>query len=172
MSKEDLEIVSPDDESSSLAKQEEKLSLSIPKTLSLAMRNAWQPVPVPKPEVDPELPQLPAIQRSAEVLRYKMLQLEFAVSPEGGLRGWLKLNVLLALLIGIPALFLAPLITFLVSSFASWTGFLLAAVMNLLYTLLALLAIFAIIMGVGFFLTQVRSRQIQNAQQGGAGQRR
>lgn len=171
MSEEDSEIMAPDEEPSALAKREEKLSLSIPKTLSLAMRNAWQPIPVPKPEVDPDLPQLPAIQRSAEVLRYKMLQLEFAISPEGGLRGWLKLNVLLALLIGIPALFLVPIITFLVSSFASWTGFLLEAAMNLLYTLLALLAIGAIIMGVGFILTQLRLRQIHNAQQGSGGNR-
>jgi len=169
MNNDDSQLSVPQGQSADLVKRDARLSVSIPSTLALAMRNAWQPVPIPEPEVDSDLPNLPALQRSAEVLRYKILQLEHAVSPEGGLRGWLRLNVLLSLLIGIPALFLVPIITFLVSSFATWTGFILQAVLNILYTLLGLLAIGAIIMIVGFVLTQLRRQQIRNAQQGGAG---
>jgi hypothetical protein len=122
--------------------------------IAKAFQRAWKPVPVPPPEVDPQLTALPLIQRSAEVLRYKILQLEYAVSPEGALRGWFKLNVLLFLLIGIPAVLFVPVITLILGSLAVWTDFLANAVMNILRALVGLLAIGAIITVVGFLFTR------------------
>ncbi len=165
MSKEDLDKVAPDRKSTALARKDEEFSRSIKETLSGAMKSAWQPIPVPKPKVDSGLPQLPAIQRSAEVFRYKLLQLEYGISPEGGLRGWLRLNVLLALLIGIPALLLVPIITFVLRSFASWTEFLLQAAVNLLYTIITLIAIGVIVATVGIIINQWRLKRMLKAQQ-------
>lgn len=153
-----------DENHSPLDVQRPKLHVSISGTFALAMRNAWHPVPLTKPEVDPQLPSLSALQRSAEVLRYKILQLEYAISPEGGLRGWLRLNFLLSMLIGIPAILIIPIITYLVSSFATWTGFLLQAVMNILFALVGLIAIAAIILLVGFIIIKLRRKQIRHAQ--------
>ena len=67
-----------------------------------------------------------------EVLRFSILRLEYWVSPGGGLRQWARFNVGLALLIGIPALVLAPIITLLLTCFVSWTESLLQITINLL----------------------------------------
>jgi hypothetical protein len=164
MSEQDLERSDPNVSSHPLSTREDNLSISLTQTLSLTMRNAWQPIPLPCPEVDPELPNLSMIERAAEVMRYKLLQIEYTLSPEGGLRGWLKLNVLLSLLIGIPALFLVPIITYLGSSFVSWTGFLLESLTNILYCLLVLIAIGVTILGVGLLTNYFRREKIRNAQ--------
>ena len=142
------------------AKPDGSLPLSFRQTLFLGMKNAWQPTRLPKPEVDPRLTQLPALERCAEVVRYELSQLEYAISPGGELRGWLRLNCLLALFMGIPALFFVPIITYVLGSFATLTGFLFEAVTNLFYTLLTILAIGAVIWGVGVFIKQLRLRRI------------
>ena len=73
-------------------------------------------------------------------------QLEYALSPDGGLRAWFKLNLLLCLMLGIPLLFVVPVVTGLLTSFASWTALLLQIAINLLYTLLVVIAIGTILM--------------------------
>jgi hypothetical protein len=165
MNDKELEILKAEDEPSQLTVVNANSTLSLQSTLGVALKQAWQPIPVAPPEVDPNLPLLPAIQRSSEVLRYKILQLEYTISPEGGLRGWLRFNVLVSILLAIPALFLVPVITFILSSFATLTGFILQAAINILYTLLVIVAIGALIMIIGFAVTQLRLRQIHNEQQ-------
>lgn len=118
-------------------------------TLGRALRAAWQPVPIQAPEVDPDLTALSPIERSAEVLRYKFLQLEYALSPSGALRGWLKLNLLLCLLLAIPAVFIVPILTAVLSAFETWTALLHAAARNLFYALLYLLGIIILLTFVG-----------------------
>lgn len=158
MSDSDIQTAFEDSENTDLAKVHRQPPTSLRGSLTSAVRQAWHPIPVPKPEIDRELPRLPGIQRSAEVLRFKVLQLEYSVSPDGALRGWLKLNVLLSLIIGIPAIFLVPILTYLFSSFVSWTSFLLQSALNILYTLLVVVAIGAVVMGVGIALTRMRSK--------------
>ena len=128
-------------------------SISLPRSFALT---AWQPVPVPQPEVDPDLPDLTAIERSAEVLRYSALRLEHAISPGGTLRAWLRLNVLLALLVGIPALFVVPVLTLLLSSLASWSGLLLQVTMNLLGILLSLAGVVTVVFLLVFIINRLR----------------
>jgi hypothetical protein len=103
-------------------------------------------VPLSKPEVDRDLAGLSPVARSAEVLRYQLLQVECALSPGGGLRAWLKLNVLAALLFGIPALLVVPIVTELVGAFAKWTAFLLQAALNVLHASLAMAAVLVIVL--------------------------
>jgi hypothetical protein len=43
----------------------------------------WQPEPLPEPEVDHDLPQLSAIERSAEVISYTCRRFEYWISPQG-----------------------------------------------------------------------------------------
>ena len=125
-------------------------------TLGRTLKIAWQPAPIHPPEVDPDLTELSGIQRPAEVLRYKILQLEHALSSGGGLRAWLKLNLLVALILVIPALLVIPVITFLLSSFATWTGFLLQAALNILYTLATIVCMVAVVRVLVYLLVTLR----------------
>jgi len=79
---------------------------------------------------------MPALQRCAAVFRYSVLRLEFWTSPGGGLRNWLRLNVGFALLIGIPAVVLVPIISILLGQFTHWSHSLVEIAENLLQFLL------------------------------------
>jgi hypothetical protein len=77
--------------------------------LSTIVASSLPPLPVPlKPPICEDLEDLPAIQRVYEAITYVVLCLEYAVSPKGGLRQWIKLTLSLALLIGIPVAFFLP----------------------------------------------------------------
>src|SRR5687767_2020170 len=81
----------------------------------------WHPQPVAEPKIDPQLDQLDHLQRTAEVLHYSMRRLEFWLSPGGTLREWLRFNVVVTAVLGIPALLIVPLITYLLEQFTTWT---------------------------------------------------
>ena len=89
-----------------------------------ALRSAWRPVPPPPPRLDPDLSSLPATARVAEVLRYSLFAIERSVSPDGGLRAWLKLNVLVALVLAVPAALVIPVVTWLLHGFTTWSQYL------------------------------------------------
>lgn len=110
------------------------------------LQTVWNPVPISKPLIDQNLPDLTAMQRIAEVLRYKFMQLEYAISSNGGLRAWIKLNLLVGLILGIPALLIFPIITLILSSFTTWTAYLFSMAINLLFFFLCIAAIIAVVM--------------------------
>ena len=85
------------------------------------------------------------VPRSAEAIRYQVLRMEHALSPGGGLRCWLKLNVLLALGLAIPAILLVPPVTAVLVAFSTWAGYLAAATLNLLLALICIILIAAIL---------------------------
>jgi len=74
--------------------------------------------------VDHELPKLTAIERAAEVMRFTFSRLEYALSPLGHLREFVKLNFRLALAIAIPDLLVAPLVTLAIRQFKTWVAML------------------------------------------------
>ncbi len=84
----------------------------------------WRPKPLPAPVVDVDLPHLTAIERSAEVCRFILTKLEYALSPLGVLREFLKVNIRLAISIAIPVLMVAPLVTMAISQFQVWIAML------------------------------------------------
>lgn len=84
----------------------------------------WQPEPLSVPEVDHELPRLSGIERAAEVVRFMLSRLEYALSPQGDLRAFVKLNARLALSIAIPVFMVAPLVTMAIQQFKTWTSLL------------------------------------------------
>lgn len=82
--------------------------LRLGERLSNLCDSFWTPQPLVKPQ-----PPDPAVCRSfasrvAGRVRYLFLRAEYALSPQGGLREWLRLNVLVLLLIGIPSIILVP----------------------------------------------------------------
>ena len=117
----------------------------LPTRIMSAWASAWRPMPVPVPKVDPELDCLGFVPRSAEVIRYQVLRVEHALSPGGGLRCWLKLNVLLALGLAIPAILLVPPVTAVLVAFSTWAGYLAAATLSLLLALVYMILIGAIL---------------------------
>jgi hypothetical protein len=115
--------------------------------LSLRLRfiRYWHPQPLTPPKVHRDLPRLSAPQRIGEVVRYSCLRLEYWISPSGGLREWARLNIALTLLIGIPILIFAPLVSLLLTCFVSWTDSLVQIVINLLLVPVIAVAAVAII---------------------------
>lgn len=114
-----------------------------------ALRTAWQPIPPPPPQLDSNVDHLPWFERVAEVVRFNLLSLEHAISPNGGLRAWLKLNVLLAIVLAIPAVLLVPLITYLLSGFVTWAEYLTQIAQNLLRAAVMILGLVLIVVVTG-----------------------
>ena len=77
---------------------------------------AWAPTPILKPQIDPCLDELTALERIAEVCRYTCLRLEYAVSSGGTLRAWVRVNLMVLLTGIVPALLVAPLTTVVMTS--------------------------------------------------------
>jgi len=65
------------------------------------------------PQIDQDLENQPALERSAEVLRYTVRTVEHSISPDGTLRRWLKLNLRVLLWVGVPILLFVPLLGYL-----------------------------------------------------------
>lgn len=94
------------------------------KRLKRTLIKHWRPEPLPSPVVDHELPRLTAIERAAEVVRFMVSKLEYALSPFGHLREFIKLNFRLSICIAIPVLMVAPLITLAINQIKAWVALL------------------------------------------------
>jgi hypothetical protein len=110
------------------------------------------PVPLTKPAIVDDFHGLSVLGRVTESIKYNISCFEYSISPKGGLRQWIKINISLLLLFGIPILIFVPLLTYLLSGFvtmseflANMTGSLLEAARNFLYFLCTLIAIASII---------------------------
>jgi hypothetical protein len=84
----------------------------------------WKPQPICKPLVYKNLGKLNALSRSAECFRYFVLSVEFWLSPNGDVREWLRNNVLLAVTLIIPALFVMPIIGLILWQLMGWLSML------------------------------------------------
>lgn len=103
--------------------------------------------PLPQPQIIPDLEQRPFLERITETLCYSVLSFEYAISPNGGLRQWFKINIAFLLLFGIPILSFAPLITFFMLKFTSITTYLFQSALNILLSVLSLTATVSLIWG-------------------------
>lgn len=126
------------------------------------LRSSWRPANITMPVVDPNLDEMSVLERIAEVCRYKLLQLEYSLSSGGGLRAWIRLNLLVSIVLGIPALFVVPIVTWLLGSFVTWTAFILQASLNLLYTLLTIIAIVFTAIAAILALKAILKAQMEN----------
>jgi len=126
-----------------------------PGTLVAALRAAARPVPLEPPQINPDLTGLSALERSAEVLRYSACRLEYWLSPRGELRAWLKLNLLLALLLAVPAVLVGPVLTYCFWTAATWSQFLLATAVNILLTVLAAMGVVVLLSAASFVIQRL-----------------
>lgn len=129
---------------------------SIISSIGETIRASYDPRPLAKPTVDPHLATLPAIERVAEVCRYTLAKLEYSLSAGGGLRAWFKLNLLIAVLLAIPALLVLPVITLVLGTFASWAEFLAVIASHLLSATMAVVATAAVITSALFAFRLLR----------------
>ncbi len=104
------------------------------------LKQHWNPQPIERPQVDPELPKLNGLQRATESLRYTILSIEWWLSPNGKLREWLRLNSKVGSILVIPAVMVVPLITLTLWQVWAWTGWLVGIAGHLILFPLAVLA--------------------------------
>jgi hypothetical protein len=111
----------------------------------------WKPQPIPLPKVHHQLALLPASQRFAEVLSYSVARFEYWISPGGALREWTRLNLAVAFLIGIPALIVVPIGTYLLWQFTTWSNYLVQIAKNFVLfpvMMLAAVALLTALLGI------------------------
>ena len=124
------------------------------RTVGEALR--YDPSPLDPPEVDPDLTNMPAIERSGEVFRFQTLNIEHSLSPGGTLREWLKVVVRIAIILAVPTILLVPVITFLLSGLSEWSTFLARVAVNLTVVLPAILLLYLFIKVCGWLLGRRR----------------
>jgi hypothetical protein len=90
----------------------------------------WKPEPLPEPDIDPDMLELPWPERSAEVTRHFVLSAERWVSPSGWLREWVRINVRLAVAFAATALLVVPTVSALLAGAADWTSLVAEAIGN------------------------------------------
>ena len=153
-------------ESDSSAAAVEIRKRSLAATVQDILRTTWQPSVVPLPVVDPDLAELPTLERVAEVCRYQLLQLEYSLSRGGGIREWLRLNLLLAVLLIIPALLVVPVVTWLLGSFVTMTAFVYQAAQNLFWTALTIIATISVVLIFAYVLRALWRAHLENIRRG------
>ena len=119
---------------------------------------ALQPVPVEQPKIDPQLTKLGSIERAGEVLRFSMRQFEYWLSPRGTLREWVRLNLKLALFVGIATAVLTPVVRMLLNSVVSLSAILIEIAKNLVLLPAWIGTALLIIAGVGLLWRQIFGR--------------
>lgn len=90
------------------------------------------PVALNAPRLDRDLPALPAIERSAEVLRFSLARLEYWLSPGGSLRACLRLGLWIWCVAGLFGVFVAPAVTCLLTEAVTWSNLLTQLIHNLM----------------------------------------
>jgi len=110
------------------------------------------PIPLEKPTIDNDVSNLPFIERVTESLKYNVLCLEYSISPKGGLRQWVKINISLLLLFGIPILIFVPLATYFMEDFANISGLLANVTQFLLVSALNILKLIGILVAIATIL--------------------
>ena len=88
------------------------------------IKDSWKPAPITPPTVDPDLQHLHPLTRSAESIRYSILRVEWWISKGGVVREWLRHNTRCAVFLGIPAVMVVPIVTFILFQVVRWTAML------------------------------------------------
>ncbi len=97
-------------------------------------------------------------QRSAEVIRYSILSVEYWLSPLGRLREWVRLNSKLSMVLLIPGILVLPLVSWIVYLIAGWAAMLVALAGNLIVLPIAVLIVLVCVRAVICVLKAIFSR--------------
>ena len=74
--------------------------------------------PLEKPQVDPDVTTMPAVERAVEVLRYNAALCEYRLGSNGWLRAWIFSTLRVLFLVLVPLLAFSALLAFLVPAMA------------------------------------------------------
>ena len=105
------------------------------------LRSTWNPLPLKVPKIDPNLEELPFLERVTEVLRFQVLSVEYGLSSRGGLREWARVVSVISLALAFPLFLIVPLVTIFLSAAVTWTAMLFQIMTYLLFALLTLIVI-------------------------------
>jgi len=133
---------------SEIALKSNSNSVAVSKTIS----SYFPTTPLNKPTIADDFNELSAINRVTEAFLYNLLSIEYSISPKGGLRQWIKINLSLLLLFGIPILIFVPLATYLMGGFANISGLLENATQLLLMASQNVLKLIGVIIAIGTIL--------------------
>jgi hypothetical protein len=117
------------------------------------------------PVVDRELPLLTGLERAAEVCRFMTHKLEYALSPLGHLREFIKFNIRLAICIAIPILMVAPLVTVALKQFQLWIDLLAKTTSNLVLFPLSVILVIGLISGLVYIGKSLLIMRLRYSQQ-------
>jgi hypothetical protein len=117
----------------------------------------WDPAPVPKPMIDPDLDQLSWPERCAEVVRHALLSIEHWLSQGGWLREWIRLNLWLAVVLIAATVLVIPPVTALLEGVRDWTALVSATVGNV-NTAVATLPSIVLALATGFLVVKLIQR--------------
>jgi hypothetical protein len=116
----------------------------------------WNPVSLEEPTVPEDLEHLTDLARGAEVIRYSVLRLEYWISPSGSLREWLRWNLAVGITMGIPALIIVPVGTYLLTQFVTWSALLVQIMENLLILPILAMVLVALLTGLVLFVKTLK----------------
>ena len=85
----------------------------------------WEPQPLAAPSLPSEFDRLPHVPRSFESVRFALARLERWLSPEGWLRAWLRLNLIIAVVLCCSAVLVLPVVGHVFAELVAWTGMIL-----------------------------------------------
>ena len=120
-------------------------------------RRMWDPAPVAKPVIDPDLDQLSWPERCAEVVRHALLSIEHWLSQGGWLREWIRLNLWLAVVLIAATVLVIPPVTALLEGVRDWTALVSSTVGNV-NTAVATLPSIVLALATGFLVVKLIQR--------------
>lgn len=154
MPKKSLSELDPEDFGFEDEGEVEQVYPSIPERASLpVVRQLWSPRPLPPPAIDPDFDRMGWLERSAEVIRFSFLSLEYWLSQRGILREWLRLNLWVAMVLLSAAILIVPPSTAVLEGAVEFTGLFGRIVEN---TTEAILKLPPVVLGIATLLVLFR----------------
>jgi hypothetical protein len=116
----------------------------------------WNPVSLEVPTVPEDLQDLTGLGRGVEVIRYSVLRLGYWISPAGSLREWQRWYLAVGITMGIPALIIVPVGTYLLGQFVTWSALLVQIAKNLLIFPILAVVLLALLTGLVLFVKTLK----------------
>ena len=136
--------------------------------LRIYLSQHWNPEKLEAPKVDPDLPELNGVERSAEVFRYTTLSTEHWLSPKGYLREWLRFNAKVFACLLIPSILVMPLVTLTLGQFVTWAALIAATTASVILFPLSALIFIGLISGLVYLgKSLLLMRRMRDGRRGG-----
>jgi hypothetical protein len=112
----------------------------------------WNPRQLQQPALAGDFSDMVAVEKGGEAIRYQLLRLEYVLSPNGVLREWLRLVVRAAVLLGIPLLFLLPVLFYFFGSVSALSALFADCIFEVVVAVVPVLAVLIICKAVALIL--------------------